>query len=186
MMKTGEVASRLGIHPNTVRVWADECAEFLSKPATAAKRKFSDHDGRVLATVAKLRSEGLNYEQIRGALRDGRLVDILPPLPTPEEQAARQSIALVAMPEYQRVLDQIVTLRNELDLARQERDRAISTWQTDTTALNARITELEREIGQLQGALGEHNLVLRVVVVAAMGILVLAVVFMVVIASRGG
>ena len=155
-MKSGQLAKRLQVSPATVRHWSDVYAEFMSdsaaRRAPGAPRKFTERDAVILATVADGRDKGLTHDQIRRMVANGQYAD-LPDLPTPEEQQARDSVALVAMPEYERVLSQVQHLTGELQQARDERDRAIERWQTDTTELNDRVRKLERELGEARGQL---------------------------------
>lgn len=152
-MKTGDLAERLNTHPNTIRAWAREYSDFLSDKANAARRSYSEDDALVIATVANLRESGLLHEQIEQSLQNGTRVNSVPELPTPEEQAARESISLVPSSEYQRIIDRVQTLQGELEQARQERDNAIEQWQLGTTELNKRIAELEHNLGIAQGEL---------------------------------
>lgn len=192
MYTTGDLAARFNVSRDTIRNYARDFGEFLSQEATGiepnARRRYSDADALILATVANLRANGLNVEQVTEALRGGRLVDKLPEAPTPAETEARESIALVAMPEHARVLDRVQQLEGELDSLRSERDRAIERWQTDTTELNARINGLERELGEARGKLGAleserlpMRTTLQIAAVLLLGLLVflaLAVVFL--------
>ncbi len=154
--KTGEIAKRIGVNPATVRYWADEYSEYLSETAgrraPGAPRKFTDNDAAIMATIAAGRDKGLTHDQITAIIQQGSL-ETLPDIPTPEETEVRQSIALIAKPEYERALDRIQQLQSDLERAYGERDKAIAQWQADTTELNDRIAALERELGQAQGKL---------------------------------
>ncbi len=160
-MTSGELARRLNVSRDTVRNYARDFSEFLSNEATGAgmpnaKRRYSWDDARTLATVANLRAKGLNVEQIRAALRDGERLDTVPDAPTPAEQEARSRVQLVPLSEYQRIADVLRVREVELDRLREERDSALERWQGDVTQLNARIADLQHEIGVLQGQLSER------------------------------
>lgn len=187
-LKTGELAKRLAIHENTVRAWADEFGEFMTPGAIAPKRKFSTEDGDVLATVAAMRAEYAPFEAIHKALAAGRR-ETLPPLPTPEEEVARQSMQLVAMPEYTRVLDLLRSKELELDRVLTERDAALR----DKDTANAQIADLRQEIGELRGRLESIErerlpvgTMLRVAAVFIIGLLVLVLIVVALLAGRGG
>lgn len=187
-LKTGELAKRLDIHENTVRAWADEFREFMSPGAVAPKRKFTSEDGDILATVAAMRAEYAPFEGIHRALGNGRR-ETLPPLPTPEEESARQSMQLVAMPEYTRVLDLLRSKEIELDRVLNERDAALR----DKDAANAQIADLRQDIGELRGrleSLESERLpvrqTLQIAAVFIIGLLVFLALAVVFLSSRGG
>ncbi len=149
MWKTSDLARRLKLHPNTIRNYADEYARFMSPGAIAAKRSFTTDDALVLATVNHLRAQGLKTDLVRQQLEAGFRVDALPTVASPEEEAARESIALVALPEYTRVLDLLKERESELARVMAERDKA----QSDSAGLNNRIADLQLEIGTMRGRL---------------------------------
>lgn len=155
LMKTGELAERLGIHPNTIRVWCKSYAAYLSRGAagraSGVNRDLSERDCLVLATVADMRADGLPHEAIVASLENGNLVTALPDIPAPEETAARERVELIPVAELKRALDQIRTLENERDRVIAERDAAM----LDAKEAGRRIVELEREIGRLQGRFEE-------------------------------
>lgn len=155
-MKIGEVARRLGVTTDIVRYAATSFSHHLSASAggqaKGTTRQFDDRDCRVLATILKMRDQGLNAEQIDQALHTADL-EPCPELPSAAEQAARESIGLVAQPEYARALDRIGELQQDLETAKIERAQALETWQTDVTRLNDRIATLEHELGKAEGEL---------------------------------
>lgn len=155
-MKIGEVAKRLEVTTDVIRYAANTYSEHVTDSAgghiKGAKRQFTEHDCQVLATILKLREQGLAPDQISQALKTTDL-EPCPEMPDPAATAARESIALVAQPEYERALDRIVQLQTDLEQAKEEREQALETWQTDVTKLNDRIADLERELGHAQGEL---------------------------------
>lgn len=196
-MTTGQLADRLKVSRETIRNYASEFADYLSPEAVGvaanAKRRYSDKDALTLATIARLRANGQNYESIRGALDNGQLLEALPPVPSEAEKEARENVALVVRPEYERVLDRVGQLEGELENLRAERDRAIATWQGDVTRLNERIAILEREKGLIEGeltALKAERLPIRttlqIAAVITIGMLVLVLIAVVLLAGRGG
>lgn len=190
-MKIGEVGKRLNVSVDVVRYAANTYSAFLSDSAggklKGITRSFTDRDCQVVATIIRGRELGLSPEQIEATLKAETFEDC-PEAPRMAEIEARAEIALIAKPEYERALDQVKIIQNQLQLARQERDSAMQTWQADTTKLNDRIAALERELGIAQGTLKER-LPMRVF----LGILGIAVVLAVVVtaallllAGRGG
>ncbi len=197
MYTTGELAARLSVSRDTIRNYARDFGEFLSKEATGlepnARRRYSEHDALVLATAADLRSRGLTVEQVRESLRSGRLVDVLPDVPSPAETEARQNIALIARAEFDRALDRVAQLESELDGLRSERDRAIERWQADTSELNSHIQRLEGELGQARGELMALKAErqpsaywVRLLVLAIIGMLIVLAVAVVFLSGRAG
>jgi DNA-binding transcriptional MerR regulator len=194
----------LKVGASTIRYWAGEYGSFLSDGATGrahgARREFNDDDALVFATISQLRNEGKTPTEIADALHDGHRVDALPSAPTPEEREARESVALVAKPEYERALDRVRGLTEELEKARDERDRAIERWQTDTQSLiithqgevsklNERIAELERQLGEAKGALAERlpmRTTLQIAAALLVGLLIFLALAVIYLSSRGG
>lgn len=176
MHKTGEIAKRINVHENTVRHWADEYRAHMSAGAVSTKRKFTDDDLRVLATVADLRDKGIAPGDIAAALADGKRVSELPPLPSPAEEAAKDEIKLVPLANVERALNEVVRLEAELARVIHERDLALEKRETDTTALNTKINALTSEIGELRGKLGERQSTRfwLIVLAVAVGLAVLA------------
>ena len=146
--KTGDVARRVGIHPNTARTWADTFSTHFSDSARGSRRKFTEKDVRVLATIAHLRDRGFELDDIQDLLKNPENFVDLPPEPD-EAEAARRAVALVPQAQVERALDRIVQLENERDKLLAERDSALN----NNVELNTRINTLEREIGVLEGQL---------------------------------
>jgi len=92
-VRTSEIARRLNVSPNTVRNWTRDYQEFFSESITdrgaGARRRFANRDALVMATIADFRNKGLTKEQIIIALKEDRLLEQLPTLPTEEEEIQR-------------------------------------------------------------------------------------------------
>lgn len=65
-----QVARRANAHPNSIRNWAREYAEFLSPPGNAGRRLFTDEDMQVLCAVAALRKSGMPPGEVAERLRN--------------------------------------------------------------------------------------------------------------------
>ncbi len=184
--KTGEVAKRVGVHANTIRLWAAEFERHLGPKANGGRRRFTEADVRVLATVAHLRDRGIDLADIDRALdNDETLLTELPPEPSPELEQARAGVRMVPFAQVERALDRIQQLEVERDRLTGERDSAL----VNNAELNEKIASLNREIGELQGSLKERQpatywLRWLAVVVAVALVIVLALV--VVLVVRGG
>lgn len=192
-MRTGQLATLLNVHPNTIRLWCSEYRHHLSAGAVGSPsrqtRDLTDKDCLVLATVADMRGQGITRQQIADALDAGRLVAALPAAPSPDETDARARVALVPAAERDRYLDRLQSLETELNDLRAERDRAITTWQADTSALNVRIADLERQLGEARGALAERlpmRTTLQIAAVMIVGLLVFLALAVVFLSSRAG
>jgi len=67
----GELAEMFDVTPNTVRNWAKRYAEFLSagaNPGVGHQRTFSTRDVNVFSFVSSYLADGLNHDEIRGAI----------------------------------------------------------------------------------------------------------------------
>lgn len=152
MHKAGDLGKRLGVHPNTLRNWSDsdEYQPFLSASAKGrapgAKRRFTDQDAVVLATIAHHRNEGLRSDQIIKILESGQHT-ALPELPNAAEVEARENVALVPLAEYNRALDTLRIKQAELERVIDERDNAL----LERAAADARAADLREQIGMLKG-----------------------------------
>ena len=186
--RAGELAKRLDVHPNTIRSWSDDFESLLSQGAIGrapgAKRRFTDDDALILATIADMRNDGIGFDDIRAAIENGKRVDVLPALPTEAEEEARQNVKLVPLPEYQRALDEVKRLAAQVDDLRVERDLAMAKRQEGVAELNEQIRTLERDLGTAQGQLRTVRYAVIAVAVTAVAVLIVAVA--VIVAVSGG
>lgn len=164
--KTGDVARRISIHPNTVRNYADKFSEFMSDTATSSKRKFTHEDILVLATIAEFRERGQEWHDIETALRNGQRVETVPALPSVAEETARQAMALVPKTEADRLRDDLaritrerdnllIRLENIMSTASQERVETLKHFQEQIDDRDAQIKRLQDELGIAKGRLLE-------------------------------
>lgn len=186
MLKTGDIARRINVHENTVRNWTDEYRAYMSPGALGAKRKFSEADLRILATVADMREKGITPADIAAALGEGKRIAELPPEPSPAEEQARQEVRLVPLANVERALNEVVRLETELAKITQERDIAIERRDRDVTTYNERINALEREIGEMRGKLAERQPTRfwLMVLAAAVAVAVIATAVLLLLAGR--
>lgn len=188
-MRTGQLATRIGVSTSTIRLWCSEYRHYLSTGAVGSPdrqtRDLDDHDCLVLATVADMRGQGLTRAQIVEALDAGKLLTALPEAPTPAENEARQSISLVPMPEYQRLADLVRVKESEIDRVQEQYNQALISLQE----ANDKIAALREEIGMLRGQVGERlpvRTTLQIAAVITIGMLVLVLIAVVLLAGRGG
>jgi DNA-binding transcriptional MerR regulator len=178
-VKIGQAAKRLSQSPNTIRYWVNEYGSYLSSSAQVkglgTARNLTERDLLILATIADLRSQGLNRDQIEKAIVEGKLVAHLPETPTPETEAAQKSITLVPIADLHRTLDQIKTLQTEIDRLVTERDNAVTTQQDMAEAYTERIEELSRELGRARGMLVGGIVALVLIIIVAVAIFILLI-----------
>lgn len=134
-----EVARLLQVNAHTVRRWCAAHADHLSpaaNPARGGARTLTGRDLEVLRTVAQLRAQGLTGSQVNAQLAGLTFPDV-EDVDAPASQdgpGAQESTALVPIALYAA-----------------ERAR----WAAQEAELHARIEELQREIGRMEGARGK-------------------------------
>lgn len=142
-MKPQELANLLKVDPATIRRWArEDFREFLSPNAQGGNslhRSFDEHDVRVLAWVARLRSQNIPTANITDTLRSAQANHWrdLPPLPGEAEQ---ESIPL--MPES--------TALAKLDAAEAQHQQEIRAIIKERDAIAERLSKMEMENSRLQ------------------------------------
>lgn len=188
-MKTGQLATRLGVSTSTIRLWCSEYRHYLSPGAVGSPdrqtRDLDEHDALVLATVADMRGQGLTRAQIVEALDAGKLIAALPEAPSPAEAEARQNIQLVPLPEYQRLADLVRIKESEVERIQEQYNQSLISLQE----ANDKIATLREEIGMLRGQVGERlpvRTTLQIAAVITIGMLVLVLIAVVFLAGRGG
>lgn len=180
--RTGEIAERLKVHENTIRAWADSYSDLLTARANGAKRKFTNDDLLILATVAEYRDKGLSFDAIRDVLVSGQRIAEVPEIPTPEAIEARESVALIALPEYERALDNIKQLQSELTYTKQalsvaeaDKTKLLESAQIEREQLRNRLIEVEKQLAAEQAKLSIINTERRTSIYWLQIMLVLAV-----------
>ncbi len=188
-MRTGELASRIGVSTSTVRLWCSEYRHYLSPGAVGSPdrqtRDLTDHDALVLATVAQMRGQGLTRAQIVEALDDGKLLDALPSAPSPDESAARANVQLVPLAEYQRLADLIRIKDSEIERVQEQYNQSLISLQE----ANERIAALREEVGVLRGQVSERlpvRTTLQIAAVFIVGLLLFLALAILYFGSRAG
>lgn len=154
MLTVKEVADRLGVSSNTIRVWTKEFDAYLSPtaaPGPGKTRMFADDDIAVLWTVKALRAQGVPSEDIHAALANGERLEPLegqnsrqePPIGEDDSQRPTSAVSMA----LELVRGQIEGLQNERDYLRAEltteREARIDAERRAATA-EARAEMLER------------------------------------------
>ena len=125
-MRTGDAASQFGVSTQTIRNWLVEFQEYFDDSNTAHNR--INQDGFIImATIAELSRQGLNYAAIGERLKAGYRTEDLQQFAMPNDYIPVQ----VAIDGSKQQLE-LATVRKELEFAQ------------------LRITELERERDKFQ------------------------------------
>jgi len=138
MATTGEVAKLLSLSRTSIQSYSRRFGQFLSasaNPEPGQRREFTDQDVRVLYAAKGFLDQGASYAEAVASLMvvpDFQELEAPPEAPKPVEETA-----LVPITTYQAV--------------EQERDRLIA----DYKEAQARVAELERRLGLLEGHIGQ-------------------------------
>jgi DNA-binding transcriptional MerR regulator len=161
MKKAGTIATRLGVHADTVRDWADLFEEFFSDGArrgAGVRRSFTLGDEIILNTICELRKQNVEFEEIRARLTSGERIEVLPAVnePVPPESAIELYGKIKSLEAIIDQKDELIDqLRAELEAARQRAEQAIerahSMHPQEIIALNRKIAVLEYQLEQLNG-----------------------------------
>src|SRR5690606_4545368 len=82
MMTVSEVAKILGVSKSSIRTWSSEFEQFLSGSATPESgetRQYQEGDVATLYVIQQLRDQGVSYEGIHQALREGAAENVVVP-----------------------------------------------------------------------------------------------------------
>ncbi len=137
-MKTGAVAKRFGVDPNTITDWTKRFKEFFTPEALAddkTQRDYQPEDVIVLNTIRAERARNANWEQIRAKLRAGDRDANLPP----EFTTIDGESAITVYTELRELRSQLATANQEIERLREE-----------GRSKDADIRALEREVGKWQ------------------------------------
>lgn len=157
-MRTGDLAKWIGFNESTVRLWTVEYGQYLSPSAQEGqRRRFTDHDQRVLALVAALKDDGRTGDEIHAALKslqaDGW--KDLPPMPAappdmgpigmiPTSTADERAQKISSRYQLQVIYLEETVERLESELTREKHQRA---------DLQAQLTTARESLGEMRGRL---------------------------------
>lgn len=161
MKKAGAIAARFGVHPDTVRDWADMFEEFFSpgaKKGAGVRRVFDLQDEMVLNTVYELRKRNVEFEEIRARLRSGERIEVLPVVnePLQPESAVELYGKLRSLESLLQEKDkQIEQLRTDLAAERAASNAALaaerSAISSERDKLRDELAVLRYQLEQLRG-----------------------------------
>ncbi|GAB4575815.1 MAG: hypothetical protein Kow0077_29170 [Anaerolineae bacterium] len=170
-MKTGELATWLGVSPSSIKTWSREFSDYLSPAARGgdnrSRRYFDEQDARILALVAELRTKNTPLEDIHAtlaAMQAKQWVD-LPAMPGAppglvQQPVVTQSEAQNALIQQRQALtreiallsDRVNVLQEELEeerAAHGETRQALANTRTELGLLQGKLEVLEPERAQL-------------------------------------
>ena len=157
MKKAGAIATHLGVHPDTVRDWADTFEEFFSEGATkgaGVRRVFSLQDEVILNTICEMRKRNIEFEEIRARLTNGERIEVLPAInePIPPELALELYGKIKTLEIMLEQKDaEIERLRADIEAERERAEHSGQLSQQEIIALNRKIAVLEYQLEQLRG-----------------------------------
>ena len=117
---SGQVAALFQITTETVRVWAQEFAEFLSpdaNPGGKRNRRFDEDDLTVFALVSDLKTIGKTFQDAHVALSNGQR-GVFP-------EVSDRALAVLDAKDKHAIAVQVERLQNELEAVRLERDQLL-------------------------------------------------------------
>jgi len=165
-MKIKELLQQLGTTNTTLARWITEFDSFFSTGAKQRQREFTEEDFGVLAAIAKLSRDGMNYDAIRSRLAAGYRES----LSTVNFGVDTRLVPAAAM---EQIIDS-AELKVELENIRQDRDRLVAyverlekqlddkdkkmeqirdTYSAQIVELHKQITELSERAGKAEGEL---------------------------------
>ena len=172
---TRHVCTLFNVSPETVRTWAEEFAEYLSRsanPGGGRHRQFTEDDMRVLALVSEMKRDNMMYADIHATLKTGQR-GAPPPLPASEVQALvvseRETQILAQVQKLQERIaelqqerdtllpykDENIRLKERLEVTEMTTQRRITELASQLEKAQEEIKKLNREIGRLESQLDE-------------------------------
>ena len=143
-MKTGAVAKRFNVDPNTITAWTDRFAEFFTPEAKAqdnTQRDYQDEDIVVLNTIRTARVTNTPWDEIRAMLNSGQRDGKLPPEFTNMDGTQMGAV-------YADMREMVVKLDYaQAEINRLSGDNAVQRKRIDE--LNAEVKQLSREVGDI-------------------------------------
>lgn len=168
MQTTREIAERLGVNPQTIRRWSDQYeTEMSSESRRADQRMYTEDDLLLLWSVKRWRELGYSLDNITQRIEAGERTTEPPP---EEAITSEKHLKPVLVPEAQHAtaLAEIRQLSAQIQRLQTDRDDAISKLDKERTEwnkerahvvanYNSQINDLQRQIGRLEGQLGDRR-----------------------------
>ncbi len=162
MLTVKEAAEYLGKHPNTIRQWTKDYAEFLSPaalPAPGKERRFASDDMATFWTVAVLKSEGNHKNAVVESLATGLRME--PSWREGAPHGARSSPMDATRPEDNSQVKDAAALavqlvQRQVDSLTNERDYRRAQLDSEREARMAAETDSARKDGELAAIYRRH------------------------------
>lgn len=148
-MKTGNIASLLGVDSSTIRRWAKEFDEFLSD-AEGKHRAYTEEDIAVLTTIHTLSKNGLDWGGIKQRLKEGYRTDLVEAGLSHDNRPINTG-AVVQVIDSFAVRAELEKVTAERDFLQEQLDRTLK----ENSELTGKINDLQYKLGYLQGRLDE-------------------------------
>ncbi|MBZ0309831.1 MAG: MerR family transcriptional regulator [Anaerolineae bacterium] len=136
MLTKAEIGRRLDRSHTTIKNWERQYSRFFS-----GERHYTQEDIEVFATINALLLEGIGHDAVEVKLDEGYRVSLV-------------GANLIPVSEAKQVID-ASALRKELDYMRQLYEQEKTAHDETRQRLTDEIRRLERELGRLEGRLGE-------------------------------
>lgn len=148
VMKTGQIASALGVSDDTIRNWLARYPAYFEQ-RHSRQRSYTEADYAILATIASLASDGKSTAEIEAMLKSGFRVD------SANTTAPGVDIRLMPAAIVEQLIDS-AELRIELEVLKSDHAKTLDLLaqsNAENKTLHEAITKLNREIGRLEGEL---------------------------------
>lgn len=152
---TGGVAKLFNVSRETVRQWALEFGDYMSPGATPAKgayRQFDDDDVRIMALISQSKQVGLSYEDIHAALKSGQRAEPTADLGAIQTSSVNASQVAALHNEITRLKEYIASNQQAFD----KQAGQVELLERQLKDARDQINQLNREIGRLEGKLGDE------------------------------
>jgi len=144
-MNKKQLEAKLNVSHTTIYKWIKRFDSYFSDAARSGRREYSQEDLDILATIASLSIEGLNYDAIEKRLDSGERVAF-------EETTLGVDSRMIPAVAVEQMLD-ATEIRIELEQVRAERDKLYSMLEeikADFSKEREKNEALLREMGQIQ------------------------------------
>lgn len=155
-MDKKQLAYKLNVSHTTIYKWVDRFAEFFTDGAKSRRREYTQADLDILATIAKLSADGLNYDAIERALQDGQRESF-------ENTTLGTDTRMVPAAAVEQIIDstelrtELATITAERDALREQLDELVeraARYEQERDASNKQVQELLKQIADMERELG--------------------------------
>jgi len=155
--KTIHAAALLDVSKETIRIWAEEFAEYLSSLANPGKNKqrlFSDEDIQVFSLVAEITKQGLTYAEAHASLKNGSRGDLPSLQPSDVQHIVGVSEERRLALENDRLQYALVRMNTELEEAKRQLMK-VREIENENVRLGALLQAGEKERERLEAQIAQ-------------------------------